>query len=415
MLKQIKRLCSQAIVVALFLSVIAPAIAQEPGVTVDTAALGTEYQAVNPFLPPYEFIPDGEPRVFGDRLYHYGSHDEGTGTFCLGDYVLWSAPVDDLSDWRYEGVYYKRSEHPGIGSNYLYAPDVVQRPDNKYYLYYGLSNMNAAYVAVSSPKLVSGDNVLQVITRTINNSFAGYRYFNFDNGETRQMEIEFRPDQTGTVTAYLAGGDNGSLFLTDSHDTWPQPKGSTATAPPPTDPNHDAFKIHPDSKVIATFDITADMIGSWTILTQDIDNISGTHAVFFVFNTSSGASGSLGDLSYFTFYSASPVTALTAIAQNRQIVLSWAPPTSAGAGGIVGYQVQIDGSGSWMDVDGLTYTFNGLTNGVLYSFNVRAVRKNGSGAIASVDATPYLPTAVRRYYAGGTRGLIPVFQNLKRC
>lgn len=28
-------------------------------------------QAVNPFLPSYEYIPDGEPYVFGDRVYIY--------------------------------------------------------------------------------------------------------------------------------------------------------------------------------------------------------------------------------------------------------------------------------------------------------------------------------------------------------
>ena len=61
-------------------------------------------QAFNPYLPSWEYIPDGEPYVFGDRVYVYGSHDLYNGhVFCLGDYVCWSAPVDDLSDWRYEG------------------------------------------------------------------------------------------------------------------------------------------------------------------------------------------------------------------------------------------------------------------------------------------------------------------------
>ena len=27
----------------------------------------------NPYLPAWEYIPDGEPRVFGDRIYVYGS------------------------------------------------------------------------------------------------------------------------------------------------------------------------------------------------------------------------------------------------------------------------------------------------------------------------------------------------------
>ena len=32
-------------------------------------------QVYNPYLPAWEYIPDGEPRVFGDRLYIFGSHD----------------------------------------------------------------------------------------------------------------------------------------------------------------------------------------------------------------------------------------------------------------------------------------------------------------------------------------------------
>lgn len=36
-------------------------------------------QAVNPYLPLYEYIPDGEPHAFGDRLYLYGSHDRFDG------------------------------------------------------------------------------------------------------------------------------------------------------------------------------------------------------------------------------------------------------------------------------------------------------------------------------------------------
>ena len=86
-------------------------------------------QAVNPFLPSWEYIPDGEPRVFGNRVYLYGSHDHfGAPIFCVGDYVCWSAPVDDLADWRYEGVIYKRNQDPKnrLGLHLLFAPDVVR-------------------------------------------------------------------------------------------------------------------------------------------------------------------------------------------------------------------------------------------------------------------------------------------------
>ena len=40
-------------------------------------------QAVNPYLPSYEYVPDGEPHVFNGRVYVYGSHDRfGGNDFC---------------------------------------------------------------------------------------------------------------------------------------------------------------------------------------------------------------------------------------------------------------------------------------------------------------------------------------------
>ena len=60
-------------------------------------------QAVNPYLPSWEYIPDGEPYVFDDRVYIYGSHDKFNGdVYCMLDYVCWSASVDNLAEWRYE-------------------------------------------------------------------------------------------------------------------------------------------------------------------------------------------------------------------------------------------------------------------------------------------------------------------------
>lgn len=69
----------------------------------------------NPYLPLWEYIPDGEPRVFGSRVYVYGSHDRvGHDQFC--DYVLkcWSAPVDDLNHWTDHGVISARATHSTI-------------------------------------------------------------------------------------------------------------------------------------------------------------------------------------------------------------------------------------------------------------------------------------------------------------
>ena len=59
----------------------------------------------NPYLPLDEYIPDAEPHVFGNRVYIYGSHDKEKGSrFCMENYVVYSAPVDDLSDWTFHGI-----------------------------------------------------------------------------------------------------------------------------------------------------------------------------------------------------------------------------------------------------------------------------------------------------------------------
>ncbi|MBR5422281.1 MAG: family 43 glycosylhydrolase [Lachnospiraceae bacterium] len=108
-------------------------------------------QAFNPYLPSWEYIPDGEPYVFDGRVYVYGSHDRYNGqTFCVKDYVSWSAPVDDLTNWRYEGVIYRKTDDPlnPDGRMCLYAPDVAKGADGRYYLYYVLDKVNVVSVAV---------------------------------------------------------------------------------------------------------------------------------------------------------------------------------------------------------------------------------------------------------------------------
>lgn len=109
-------------------------------------------QAMNPFLPSYEYVPDGEPRIFGDRLYLYGSHDAFNGEdFCVNDYVCYSAPLSNMADWRCEGVIYRAAQDPmnTEGNMHMCAPDCVQGPDGRYYLYYQLHMLLCTSVAVS--------------------------------------------------------------------------------------------------------------------------------------------------------------------------------------------------------------------------------------------------------------------------
>lgn len=99
-------------------------------------------QVRNPFLPIDVCIPDGEPHVFGERLYLFGSHEiPGGNRFCCLDYEFFSAPVSDLSDWSSKGINYSAKQDPDFGDVYdaMYAPDVVQGHDGRFYLYYAMS------------------------------------------------------------------------------------------------------------------------------------------------------------------------------------------------------------------------------------------------------------------------------------
>jgi arabinoxylan arabinofuranohydrolase len=98
----------------------------------------------NPYLPLWEHLPDGEPRVFEDpdnpgkyRYYIIGSHDVRFTSYCGPDIRVWSAPVEDLSDWRNEGPVF--TYHVDNQWDVMYAPDLVEvrRKDGtkEYYLY----------------------------------------------------------------------------------------------------------------------------------------------------------------------------------------------------------------------------------------------------------------------------------------
>lgn len=101
----------------------------------------------NPYLPLWEYVPDGEPRVFNyggeERVYVYGSHDTEKDKFCGRDYVVWSASVDDLTEWRYDGVCFNSPN-----GSILYAPDVVEK-DGTYYMYAALDEGKRIMVASS--------------------------------------------------------------------------------------------------------------------------------------------------------------------------------------------------------------------------------------------------------------------------
>jgi len=101
--------------------------------------------AQNPYLPLWEHLPDGEPRVFEDpdhpgkmRAYIVGSHDVRYTEYCGSDVRMWSAPVEDLTQWRDEGPLFTWFVNGQWDT--MFAPDLVEVTDRStgkktYWLY----------------------------------------------------------------------------------------------------------------------------------------------------------------------------------------------------------------------------------------------------------------------------------------
>ena len=92
---------------------------------------GLAVSAQNPYLPLWEHVPDGEPRVFEDpdnpgkfRAYIIGSHDVAYTRYCGPDIRMWSAPVEDLSQWRDEGPIF--THYVNGQWDTMFAPDLVE-------------------------------------------------------------------------------------------------------------------------------------------------------------------------------------------------------------------------------------------------------------------------------------------------
>ena len=80
-------------------------------------------QVFNPYLPSYEYIPDGEPRVFDGRLYIYGSHDRFNGeVYCQNDYVIFGAASDGLTVYH---SYVLDKKNIGIFRKSKYSQSVI--------------------------------------------------------------------------------------------------------------------------------------------------------------------------------------------------------------------------------------------------------------------------------------------------
>lgn len=105
---------------------------------------------MNPFLPPNEFIPDPEARVWADgRLYVYGSRDQpSVEDYCSGQYKVFSTA--DLIHWTDHGVSFDAAQIPFSNARTLYAPDCVFH-QGRYHLFFCLPDGREGVAVAGHP------------------------------------------------------------------------------------------------------------------------------------------------------------------------------------------------------------------------------------------------------------------------
>lgn len=100
----------------------------------------------NPTLDINAFVCDVEARVFGDRIYLYGTCgqcDEGTYAF-----RVYSS--SDMKTWVNHGVAFSANDIAWTKAQGLWAPDCVEK-DGKYYLYYSLPDGKMGVAVADCP------------------------------------------------------------------------------------------------------------------------------------------------------------------------------------------------------------------------------------------------------------------------
>ena len=191
----------------------------------------------NPYLPLWEHMPDGEPRMFEDpdapgkyRVYVTGSHDTRFDSYCGQDDRQWSAPVEDLSAWKDEGPVFSYQEN-GYWST-IYAPDLVEvnRRDNgtrKYYLY--------PHALMHSPMVCVGDRPDGPFTPLNTNGRGGLldgSVIGFDPGVyIEEINDPADPDYALGFRAYAAWGIVKSSATELDQNTMYSPRRGTPDWP----------------------------------------------------------------------------------------------------------------------------------------------------------------------------------------
>lgn len=212
---------------------------------------------------------------------------------------------------------------------------------------------------------------------------------------------DLTPGTTYHVRAY-AINSAGTAYGTDRSFTTP-------TADPPGIPANRGYLAHdgamellweaPDDggSPILYYEILmgGDLTAPWTNvgnitshMATGLDN--GLYYVFHVRAVNAAGTGEAGMINGYPNIPTvpGPPRELSTHASSHQVQVRWREPWSNGYRAITGYEVSLDNS-HWIASDyNSSHTFTGLTNGITYTFYVRAVNAVGAGEAAHIQGAP---------------------------
>jgi titin len=140
-----------------------------------------------------------------------------------------------------------------------------------------------------------------------------------------------------------------------------------------------------------TFGTERTVTGTNTIVTG---LVNGVQAVIRVVPITAGGRGTASTVNVTPRAVPGAPVALTAVASNVQVSLSWTAPADNGGSAITSYAIEraLVSGGQWVRIDttsALSYVSTGLVNGTAYSFRIVATNAAGEGsASVAVNATP---------------------------
>lgn len=203
----------------------------------------------NPYLPGKEHMPDGEPHIFGDRLYVFGSHDEkrqipmnywgnnhGSILELGGEYYIFYHRNTNHNAFSRQGCLEKlqRSEDglfsqaeitslgfskepfPSRKKIPAYTACLLQRKDMPAFIPYTFFEYSE-----KDPYIKDDENVsVPYIANLCDGAMAGFRYVHFDGKETEVCAV-VRSQKPGQLLLRIDGEAAGMIPLEASDDWMP--------------------------------------------------------------------------------------------------------------------------------------------------------------------------------------------------